>query len=96
MIRAPEKVLAVVRETLTRYDLPAADVMRKKRAPGPYDARLAECRNEIWWRIKQMRGPNGRLFSYTKIGQWFDRDHTTILLGVRKHVEQNTDAAAGA
>jgi chromosomal replication initiation ATPase DnaA len=50
---------------------------------------IAAARHELWWRLRT--APELEL-SYDEIGRLFDRNHTSVLHGVRAH--QRREAAA--
>lgn len=47
-------------------------------------------RQEAWWRIRVELG-----YSYPRIAKAFDKDHSTIVYGVRRHEERMREAAKG-
>lgn len=47
------------------------------------DTAACEARWEVWWRARQIKPP----LSYPALGAAFDRDHTTVLHGVRRFDE---------
>lgn len=76
----PDRVNAVIAAACEKYGVSEADIMACKRVQAHIQAR-----RECWWRTRQMLDYYGRPFSYPQIALWFDRDHTTIRDGVRKH-----------
>lgn len=47
--------------------------------------RISQAREELWW---QLRCHPGASFSYAEIGSFFDRNHTTVMSGVRAHMRR--------
>ena len=43
---------------------------------------VASARRELWWRLRHHPDLS---FSYEEIGRLFDRDHATVISGVRAH-----------
>jgi chromosomal replication initiation ATPase DnaA len=43
---------------------------------------VASARRELWWRLRHHQELS---FSYEEIGRLFDRDHATVISGVRAH-----------
>lgn len=41
---------------------------------------VASARHELWWHLRSTRA-----FSYEEIGRLFERNHSTVLHGVRAH-----------
>lgn len=42
-------------------------------------------RNAIWWRCREEIMIKGKPISWPQLGYMFERDHTTIMSGVRNH-----------
>lgn len=61
-----------------KYRVPFEEVTSESR-----HAHLVKIRQEIWYRIRVDIG-----MSYPEIGKRFNKDHSTILHGVRKHAER--------
>lgn len=54
----------------------------------------ARVRAAIWWRIREEIEINGRQASFPWIGRLFDRDHTSVISGVKKHPAHMVEWAA--
>lgn len=54
---------------------------------------IAAARHELWWRLRT--DPELEL-SYDEIGRLFDRNHTSVLHGVRAHQRRAAAAARPA
>jgi len=52
---------------------------------------IAAARHELWWRLRN--DPDLEL-SYDEIGRLFDRNHTSVLHGVRAHKRRMAAAAS--
>jgi chromosomal replication initiation ATPase DnaA len=53
---------------------------------------VARARQELWWRLRA-----GRAFSYEEIGRLFQRNHSTVLHGIRAYRKAcPNDGAAAA
>lgn len=85
----PPKVKAIVEEVCAerRIKRQGAVFGRGRKKP------IAWVRHEIWWRLRQLEDRGGRPISYPRIGMWFDRDHTTVLAGVREHEARMQDGS---
>lgn len=83
--RSPYRRIAA--EVAMAHGLSVADLR------GPSVVRyIARARQEAFWRLR-----NETTISQPAIGKWFgDRDHTTVLWGVRKHQERLDAAMAEA
>lgn len=74
-----QRVLATIEATAQRHGITLKDIMAHDRA-----RRFAWPRQEAMYRVRQKYG-----LSYPRIGQIMgNRDHTTILHGVRRHEER--------
>lgn len=71
------KVREVVFPILQKYSMPWEMITAHKRA-----SHLIAPRQEVFYALRQAG------FSYYKIGMICDRDHATIMYGVRKHKER--------
>jgi hypothetical protein len=83
-----EQLKALPREVFSRpqWKLLAKEICQKYRlsleevTSDARHAHLVKVRQEIWYRIRVDLG-----MSYPEIGKRFNKDHTTILHGVRRH-----------
>lgn len=73
------RVRAIVAEVAASRDVSIQKICSPCR-PVP----VAAARNEIWYRCRTELH-----LSYPRIGQMFDRDHTTVLYGCRQHALQH-------
>jgi hypothetical protein len=72
----PRAARAIVAETATHYGVGVGEMLSRRR-----DLVTPRARQALWARM------HGRLgMSYSDIGFWCDRDHTTIMHGVRRHL----------
>lgn len=68
----------IVQEVAAQHDLTPEDLT------GPRSRRTeSRARHEAMWRIRR----ETRL-SYPQIGRFFNRDHTTVINGVRRHEQR--------
>ncbi|MCA6264704.1 helix-turn-helix domain-containing protein, partial [Phenylobacterium sp.] len=71
------KTLAAV---CAAHGVSPADVMGEARL-----AYLVRARHEVAWRMRNVRKPTGKpRFSFPQIGEFMNRDHTTIIHAVRE------------
>ncbi len=80
--RIPARVLDVIRSVAAEHGLSVEDLIGPRRFH-----KFVQARHEAMWRVRAMVWPCGwgwrRWPSYPQIGRWFNRDHTTVILGVR-------------
>lgn len=55
--------------------------------------KVSAARQELWWRL---RHDEAMTFSYVEIGRLFERNHTTVMLGVRAWEERWADGRVAA
>jgi chromosomal replication initiation ATPase DnaA len=70
------KLLA--KEICKKHNLPIDEVLSDRQ-----HRHLVKARQEIWYRIRIDLG-----MSYPEIGKRFNRDHSTIMHGVKAHIER--------
>jgi chromosomal replication initiation ATPase DnaA len=81
----PEIARKLAMSVATKHGISFADLTSHKR-----DASLVRARHEAMWRLRQ----NTRL-SYPQIGKILgDRDHSTIIHGIRRHEQRMKEGAA--
>ena len=78
-----DKASAIVDEVCAKRQLDRIEVLSDRRSSD-----VAQARHEIWHRIYSEL-PN---YSLPMIGRLFNRDHTTILHGIRKHKKRVSGA----
>lgn len=76
--RPAASVVDIVREICERERIDAREIISHRR---PVNVTLA--RFEIWWRCRR-----DTTLSLTQLGRIFDRDHTTVLYGIRMHAKR--------
>lgn len=74
-----DRVLTVVESVASKYDIPMGVVLGDSRT-----ATASRARHECWYLLR--RDTN---WSYPQIAKFFNRDHTTIIEGVRQHKKRN-------
>lgn len=87
----PPRVRAEIQFVCALYQVPEADLLGRAR-----NKRLWEARRHCWTLLRALRTPLGQPFSYPQIAHWFDRDHTTIMLGVRAYCGRSRSLAQAA
>lgn len=71
-------VIDIVERVLARHPgVSLDDLFTKDHAP-----HIARACQESWFTIRDERGPD--VWSFPRLGRVFKRDHTTIMVGVRK------------
>ena len=73
--KGPERARAIIAEVTARRSVPVSHLFSTLR-----DRKVSHTRHEIWFRLRQECA-----WSYPRIAKFFDKDHTTILYGVRGH-----------
>ncbi len=71
-------VQSLIREVAEKYKIPTALMLQDSRTRP-----LVFARQELFYRCVMEKG-----WSYARIGRYFDRDHTTVLHGVRAHAKK--------
>lgn len=84
---------AVVDAIKSRGLFPILEEVCRRRAVTPIEVcgrrrtkNVVKARHEVWWRLRNRYGSS---FSYPELGLLFDRDHTTVMAGVRSFAEDN-------
>ena len=83
---------AILADVASARGVPVAQILSHRRT-----RRIAEARQEAWSRIYALRagGPSHTaVYSLPQIGGWFDRDHTTVLHGIRAHKKRMAEGRA--
>ena len=75
---------SITEEVAAKYQVTIPEIM----SPRHY-YKIAAARREIWWRLSKETP-----MSLTQIAERFNRDHTTILWGIRKHQRELTHEKA--
>lgn len=83
LMREQPTELDIAEQVAERHGVTVAEIMGPARGGGVPTARA-----EIWWRCRTQLGS-----SYAHLGRLFARDHTTILVAVRKHDRKLKGAA---
>jgi chromosomal replication initiator protein len=80
----PHRIVQIACEVATKHGVTVQDMRSQSRK-----MHLVRARNEAYARIYELRGEgNNTPFSLPAIGRYFgDRDHTTVLHGMRRHRE---------
>ena len=79
----PDAAREVIREVAARHRLTIAELVGESRK-----REIAWPRIEAMARIRALTGPDGRpRYTLPRIGQFFGRDHTTVLSAVRRWAE---------
>jgi chromosomal replication initiator protein len=79
------RVREILDEVATLHDCQVSDIIGPSRL-----TKFARARFEAMWRIRRLRLPNGNRYSLSAIAEVFgQRDHTTILHGIRRWEELN-------
>lgn len=65
-------LLGLLDDVCRAHHVTRSDVCSRNRSRA-----VANARHEVWWRLRSLA------FSYVEIGRLFDRNHTTVLHGVR-------------
>jgi chromosomal replication initiator protein len=73
----PARVQAIIDEVAAEYDLAPWQIMSMSRA-----RTFTRARWVAMWRVRQLRMPDGRQHSTVLVGQWFGRDHSTVVHGL--------------
>lgn len=83
---------AIVRETVTAiaeaHGVTVGQILRKDKSD-----RISAIRFEVYAALRALRLSNGLPPSYPAIGRWMQRDHATIIHGVRVHAAKLAEAA---
>lgn len=74
----PARVNIALHETCVKYGIGERDIISHSR-------KHLQARREVWWRVRQMLNIHGKPYSYPQIAMWFDREHTSVMDGVKKH-----------
>jgi hypothetical protein len=77
------KVRQIVNEVREKHGLTEEQLVSENR-----QRHLIACRQEIYWRLSRET-----VWSLSRIGHYMNRDHTTIIWGIRKHEERLRNAA---
>jgi chromosomal replication initiation ATPase DnaA len=76
------RVKATIEEIAAKHQFKVCDL--KGHAKGE---RLWAARREAYAALRALSGPYGRPFSYPQIGAWLNKDHSSVLSGVRRFQE---------
>lgn len=77
--RLPKPIEEIVESVAARHRIPRRVIFS--------DARhnyVAHARWEMWWRIRHLEGRKEPI-SFSQIGRWFKRDHTSVRHGYNKY-----------
>lgn len=74
--RLPPRAREIVSEVLARHGVPLAEVFGRRSS-----RQYVHIQQEIYWRLRRLDPP----YSYGRIGQMFDRDHTTVMHHSREY-----------
>ena len=75
----PERVVAILREVARAHGVSVSDLIGESRR-----RRISHARQEAMWRLRRLDwrgGVRGRP-SIVQIGEWMNRDHSTVSYGV--------------
>lgn len=71
----------IVAQVSNEYQIDTPDLLGRSKI-----RRIVIARYDAMWRMRQIKRDNGRnRYSYCQIGNLFDRDHTTVIHGERRH-----------
>ncbi len=80
--KLPERVLHIIEGTAADHGVSVADILGRRRT-----RKISDARHSAMWRVRSISwkgmGWHGRP-SYPQIGRWFRRDHTTVLLAIKR------------
>lgn len=90
---------AMILEALTARDLlglldavcQARGVTREELCGRGRTKNVAFARQELWWHLRRSPG-----MSFAEIGRLFDRNHTTVMAGIRSYERACADSAGPA
>jgi len=69
-----------------KYDLTPDDLTMPNETPGSHLKFRREPRQEAMWMMRQVTRPDGSpRYSLPDIGMTINRDHTSVLAGIRRH-----------
>lgn len=80
----------ITAEVATRHGVSIAEMVSNNNTTDR-NLRLVRARQEAWWEIRQQRAEKGNRprFSLPQIGKYYgDRDHTTIIPGIKQHEQR--------
>lgn len=78
IVRTPyERAMDEIGLIALRHGITRDDILSRKKS-----RHIVEARNHCFWHFRQ----SGK--SYPQIGRFFNRDHTTVLHGVRKFIDE--------
>jgi chromosomal replication initiation ATPase DnaA len=82
---AKPTMMSIAKDVATAYDLTVDDLITHSRV-----RRVSHPRQEAMYLMRQVTWPDGTpRYSLTHIGQFFGKDHTTALFGIRAHMRRN-------
>lgn len=87
------RVRQIIHDAAVRHCVHVSDVLSRTRGV------MAACdaRAEAMYRVRDLRRPDGKpVFSFTAIGQIFDRDHTSVITAVARWQRDMAKAAREA
>jgi chromosomal replication initiation ATPase DnaA len=76
----PERVNSITAEVCAKHGVTLPQIMAKGRGQD-----VMQARHECWYLVRKRVVINGATVSSTQIGAWFNRDHATILSGIKAH-----------
>ncbi|MFO0739154.1 MAG: helix-turn-helix domain-containing protein [Labilithrix sp.] len=72
---AERDLLGLLDRVCREHHVTRAEVCSRNRSRS-----VANARHDLWWRLRHL---HSLAFSYVEIGRLFERNHTTVLHGVR-------------
>jgi chromosomal replication initiator protein len=89
IVPPPEAVkptmMSIAKGVAAAYDLTVGDLITRSRV-----RRVSHPRQEAMYLMRQVTWPDGsHRYSLPQIGQFFGKDHTTALFGIKAHMKRN-------
>lgn len=84
------RALAIINEVAQSHGVRPADILGRSHCPIHVRAR-----HEAAWRLRQMAWGQRRP-TLVRVGQWLNRDHSTISIALRHYAERLDPLAAAA
>jgi chromosomal replication initiation ATPase DnaA len=77
---APPKIVELTLRICEQHEVALADLLSPRK-----NRKITACRWQTWYEIRKLTGPLGRPYSTTRIGNWFNRDHSSVSHGLHQY-----------